>query len=860
MQIPPDPGSSLPNSPFNAGDAKLDTNPKVTFLDDPTNTQSDTSYKSGAKENQECVEPTFHKNPPHKDDFAKVWGGFASGVDGTGGFAYLAWQRQSQGQGTATLEFELNQSSALCPNTQFGIHPRTVGDLLLEFNFSGGAGAADSFDERIWNGTEWGPEQPLPANSYEASGFETFGEITIDVHALPGQPCFTFGFGRNRSSNSFQAELKDFIGGIPLGTCTPPPPKTYVCSPPGATNITETSATLNGSTDDPDASTATFDLTGPGGSSTTKSLVNGKASADVTGLTANTQYSYTVAFKDAGGTTLGTSSACPFTTLPHHNVHLTLDVTKNNDANQDGVYSPSEPATSPNEDVSFRVRVTNPSSNGVAIKIDSPVTDVFPVGGANPTTKNVCDPDLVGKVLQPGDFVECTFTVANYPITFTSGNVVDRVTVTAHENNNSSNTVTNSAESTVTPPTPTLSLTVNKANDANQDGTYSKSEQANTAPQNVKFRATFANSSAVAVKITSLSDVYPSPSGSVTLSPAQMSPACAALIGTQIPAGQSATCDFTVNNYPLVRGGSSITNTVSATVVDVTNPNNTVTKTDTSTVVPPPVVLSLDVTKANDANQDGQYNQTETALTDLQDVKFRATFHNTSADAAQIVSLSDVFPGTTLTAAQMSPACAALIGTQIPAGQSASCDFTVARYPVQAGHPPVQDTITIKVQEVNNPSNTLTKTATSTVNPPNVLSLTVTKANDANQDGTYSKSETANTAPQNVKFRATFANSSVVAVKITTLSDVYPSPTGMVTLSPTDMSPACAALIGTQIPAGQSATCDFTVNNYPLVQGGNSITNTVSATVVDVTNPNNTLTETDTSTVNAPPAHAMAAR
>ena len=39
-----------------------------------------------------------------------------------------------------------------------------------------------------------------------------------------------------------------------------------------------------------------------GGSSTTKSLVNGKASADVTGLTANTQYSYTVAFKDAGGT------------------------------------------------------------------------------------------------------------------------------------------------------------------------------------------------------------------------------------------------------------------------------------------------------------------------------------------------------------------------------------------------------------------------------------------------------------------------------------------------------------------------------------------------------------------------------
>src|SRR5436305_5813303 len=87
-----DPGSSLPNSPFNAGDAKLDTNPKVTFLDDPTNTQSDTSYKSGAKENQECVEPTFHKNPPHKDDFAKVWGGFASGVDGTGGFAYLAWQ------------------------------------------------------------------------------------------------------------------------------------------------------------------------------------------------------------------------------------------------------------------------------------------------------------------------------------------------------------------------------------------------------------------------------------------------------------------------------------------------------------------------------------------------------------------------------------------------------------------------------------------------------------------------------------------------------------------------------------------------------------------------------------------------
>lgn len=101
-----------------------------------------------------------------------------------------------------------------------------------------------------------------------------------------------------------------------FGDETPPAPggstPTYLCSSP--TEVTATSATLRGATTDTSVTGATFTLTS--GGSTVVDDADGAAngfSAQVTGLTAGTNYTYKVEFK-TGAVVTGTANGCAFGT------------------------------------------------------------------------------------------------------------------------------------------------------------------------------------------------------------------------------------------------------------------------------------------------------------------------------------------------------------------------------------------------------------------------------------------------------------------------------------------------------------------------------------------------------------------
>jgi hypothetical protein len=210
----------LPGSTFDATDGKLDTNGTITAVDDRPSGQSDDGYRGGSKENTQCPGVWMHKSPPHKDDLLKLYGGSEGSV------VYLAWTRAPRGQGTATLSFELNQSSTACGNGVQAV--RTPGDLLFGYDFRGGNTMGVSV--RMWNGSDWGSPISLPANVAQSSvsGDVLFGELAIDIDGIPGigtgANCVTFasGFARSRASTSFQSQLKDVIRGVPLAVSTCP--------------------------------------------------------------------------------------------------------------------------------------------------------------------------------------------------------------------------------------------------------------------------------------------------------------------------------------------------------------------------------------------------------------------------------------------------------------------------------------------------------------------------------------------------------------------------------------------------------------------------------------------------------------
>ena len=303
------PEVSLPGSDFEIDtDANLkldDPAPSIDWAtvsearqDDEPSGQGDNSFGQGTKEDTAVPTVVSGSIPPNKSDL-KTFGVYVEDQADTD-FLHLYWSRVQDPSGTTNMDFEFNQSTTLSAN---GVTPvRTAGDLLIMYDLSRG-GTSPQLFLSMWltdasQGTCeasntypcWGTRVDL-AEGTEATGSintsaipagdsdglgaldpRTFGEASIDLSAIFGQECVSFGsaYLKSRSSDSFTSALKDFIA--------PTPVEVRNC---GAVEITKTDdggnalqgaeftlyasdgdADFEPGTDDPVAGTCTTDATG----------------------------------------------------------------------------------------------------------------------------------------------------------------------------------------------------------------------------------------------------------------------------------------------------------------------------------------------------------------------------------------------------------------------------------------------------------------------------------------------------------------------------------------------------------------------------------------------------------------------
>ncbi|QNS04055.1 Ig-like domain-containing protein [Streptomyces xanthii] len=219
---------------------------------------NDNSFTMGSSENDPDPKITTGSIPPNKSDLTNF--GVYTETNTTPKFLELFWTRLNSPSGTTNMDFELNQkfcdptaSPTNCANNgdkETATPVRTAGDKLITYDLSRG-GTVPTISIRTWSGSAWGsptvisggnsPQALGSVNSAaipagEAAGVGTpagagldpftFGEASISFDALfpPGSSCTSFGsvYAKSRSSDSFTAELKDFIDPekVQISNCT----------------------------------------------------------------------------------------------------------------------------------------------------------------------------------------------------------------------------------------------------------------------------------------------------------------------------------------------------------------------------------------------------------------------------------------------------------------------------------------------------------------------------------------------------------------------------------------------------------------------------------------------------------------
>jgi hypothetical protein len=226
-----------------------------TGLEDAQATTSDSAFAGGTKQDNNC--PTVNTGKaPNKDDLERVY--VTSKTVSGDVFLGLSWTRipQNTTSPSAHIGFEFNQGTTACPAGSDGLVQRTLGDMLIVYDFEGGAGDAPVLTLRRWVTSGscevtsnsppcWGPATNLTAGGFaegrvnttasvldtntpptppattsvsSTSGVNEFGEAIINLtDAGVFQPgvCTAFGktYAVSRSSgNSAQAQMKDLVG------------------------------------------------------------------------------------------------------------------------------------------------------------------------------------------------------------------------------------------------------------------------------------------------------------------------------------------------------------------------------------------------------------------------------------------------------------------------------------------------------------------------------------------------------------------------------------------------------------------------------------------------------------------------
>jgi hypothetical protein len=201
----------------------------------------DDSFTQGTHEDSASTTIGDGSIPDQKSDLTNF--GLYVEKYATATFVNVFWTRVQDPNGTANMDFEFNQSATrlndVAQNSGMSTHVipvRTAGDILITYDLSKG-GTHPELGRRTWTGSEWGPETTFsdtqalgsintaPIATGDAGGLgalsaRTFGEASINLAVLvpDTQACTTYGsvYVKSRASDSFDAELKDFIAPEPV--------------------------------------------------------------------------------------------------------------------------------------------------------------------------------------------------------------------------------------------------------------------------------------------------------------------------------------------------------------------------------------------------------------------------------------------------------------------------------------------------------------------------------------------------------------------------------------------------------------------------------------------------------------------
>jgi hypothetical protein len=231
--------------------------PGVSAKNDLPTGSNDDSFGQGTAEDNPNPTVVTGSIPPNKSDL-KAFGVFSetgetSTPNPSGKFLELFWSRVQNPSGTTNMDFELNKefcdgTATHCANNGSAKNPvyvtpkRTTGDKLITYDLSKG-GTVPAISIRTWNGTAWGTASVISGGGPTATALGsvnlvtilatqtggatggltaslgqqdpfTFGEASIAYSAIfSGIECGNFGsaYLKSRSSDSFSAEIKDFV-------------------------------------------------------------------------------------------------------------------------------------------------------------------------------------------------------------------------------------------------------------------------------------------------------------------------------------------------------------------------------------------------------------------------------------------------------------------------------------------------------------------------------------------------------------------------------------------------------------------------------------------------------------------------
>jgi hypothetical protein len=256
-------------------------------LADAQKLSTDTGFAGGTKQDVDCA-GVIGSSAPNKDDLKRIY--IAHKTVNGHIYLMLAWVRipQNSTSSSTHVGFEFNQGTTSCPATSDGLVRRTVGDILIVYDFAGGA-AAPILTVRRWvtsgacdisndSAPCWGVAQtitaPCPpgnaicaeakvntgataldsvAPSSETLGLVEFGEAGIDLtgaNIFTENQCTNFGQaeGVSRSSgNSGTAAMEDLVGPgkVTISNCPQPTMTTSAsCAPPTGCPITSSGVAL----------------------------------------------------------------------------------------------------------------------------------------------------------------------------------------------------------------------------------------------------------------------------------------------------------------------------------------------------------------------------------------------------------------------------------------------------------------------------------------------------------------------------------------------------------------------------------------------------------------------------------------